>query len=117
MLKKKPIHKIACGSFHSIAIDCEGDIYCWGQARYGQTGTGKKIRQCKPVKLDIEVDNERRKIKKAAGGFGHTICLTEEGEIFGWGLNVKGQVGLSDLPEGIQNDQKRIKYCKSVLYP
>ena len=35
----------------------------------------------------------------ACGGFGHTLCLTEGGQIFGWGLNVKGQVGLGDLPQ------------------
>lgn len=60
---------------------------------------------------------EKRLIDKISGGFGHTLCLTEQGELFGWGLNVKGQVGLSDLPEGIQTDQGRIAYCKSVLKP
>ena len=44
-----------------------------------------------------------RKIKKVSGGFAHTICLTEEGEIFGWGLNVKGQVGINDLNEGMKS--------------
>lgn len=30
MLKKNPIHFIACGNSHSMAIDEKGDLYCWG---------------------------------------------------------------------------------------
>ena len=51
MLRKKPIHKIACGSYHSLAIDEDGALYSWGEARCGQTGTGRKIKEWKPVKL------------------------------------------------------------------
>lgn len=31
-----------------------------------------------------------------SGGFGHTLALTTENEIFSWGLNVKGQLGLGE---------------------
>lgn len=54
MLRKKSIHKIACGSYHSLAIDDEGCLYAWGEARSGQTGTGRKIKEPKPIKLSIE---------------------------------------------------------------
>jgi alpha-tubulin suppressor-like RCC1 family protein len=30
MLRKKPIQKIACGAYHSLAIDNEGSLYAWG---------------------------------------------------------------------------------------
>lgn len=68
MLQKTPIMSIACGSYHSIAIDNENNIYCWGEARYGQTGNGKKTKEQVPVRIPIEVgvslflrrDNKRR---------------------------------------------------------
>ena len=44
MLKKTSIQYIACGASHSMAIDTEGVLYCWGQARFGQTGNGKKTK-------------------------------------------------------------------------
>lgn len=68
MLQKTPIISIACGSYHSIAIDNENNIYCWGEARYGQTGNGKKTKEQIPVRIPIEVgvsivlrrDNKRK---------------------------------------------------------
>lgn len=53
MLRKKPIYKIACGAYHSLAIDSEGSLYAWGEAISGATGTGLKVKEPKPVKLDI----------------------------------------------------------------
>jgi alpha-tubulin suppressor-like RCC1 family protein len=55
-LQKVPIHYIACGAYHSIAIDHESRIYCWGEARYGQTGDGKKSKETVPKKLSIQID-------------------------------------------------------------
>jgi alpha-tubulin suppressor-like RCC1 family protein len=56
MLRKTPIVAISCGSYHSIAIDNEHQIYCWGEARFGQTGNGKKSKETIPTLVKIEVD-------------------------------------------------------------
>ena len=32
-----------------------------------------------------------------SGGYGHTAVLTNNGDIYTWGFNVKGQLGLGDL--------------------
>ncbi len=44
MLRKRPIHKIACGAYHSLAVDDEGSIYSWGEGISGATGTGLKVK-------------------------------------------------------------------------
>ena len=67
--------------------------------------------------MEIKVEEETRKIAKVSGGYSHTLCLTTEGELFGWGLNVKGQVGVNDLREGMKSVEGKIDYQKSVLYP
>ena len=56
MLRKIPIIAVSCGSYHSIAIDSENQIYCWGEARFGQTGNGKKSKETIPTLVKIEVD-------------------------------------------------------------
>lgn len=53
ILQKTSIISIACGSYHSIAIDDHNTIYCWGEARYGQTGNGKKTREQIPTPVSI----------------------------------------------------------------
>jgi len=53
MLQKIPIISIACGAYHSMAIDNQNQMYCWGEARYGQTGAGKKTKEPIPTKLLI----------------------------------------------------------------
>ena len=62
MLQKIPIIAIACGSYHSIAINTSYEIYCWGQARYGQTGTGKKTKEPIPQKIDIVKAGIKQKV-------------------------------------------------------
>jgi len=76
MLRKKPVHKIACGAYHSIAIDNEGQLYTWGEAISGATGTGLKVKEPRPVKIDIKIGEENQKVVKISGGFSHTLCLT-----------------------------------------
>jgi alpha-tubulin suppressor-like RCC1 family protein len=55
MLQKIPVISIACGAYHSMAVDHHNQIYCWGEAMYGQTGTGKKTKEPIPTKLSIKV--------------------------------------------------------------
>ena len=57
MLKKNPITYIACGASHSMAIDSNGSLYCWGEARFGQTGNGKKTKE--PVPIEVQLFAEK----------------------------------------------------------
>ena len=52
------------------------------------------------------------------GGFGHSLCLPQEGEVFSWGLNIKGQLGLNDLPEDMcSSSEGHLKYVKAAYQP
>ncbi len=36
-----------------MAIDASGTLYCWGEARFGQTGNGKKTKEPTPVSIRL----------------------------------------------------------------
>ena len=35
-------------------------------------------------------------IKKCSAGYGHTLALSEKGDIYAFGFNIKGQLGTGD---------------------
>jgi len=40
---------ISCGGFHTAIILGNGDLYTWGQASFGATGTRSQVSQYNPV--------------------------------------------------------------------
>jgi len=72
-IEKSPIKFIACGAYHSMAVDSNQQLYCWGEARYGH---GKTVKETLPTLVYISKDGQVRKVVIASGGFGHTLALT-----------------------------------------
>lgn len=110
----KKITKVACGQRHSLAIDSNGFLYAWGEARCGQLGEGKhrQVKRPQLVEFPVEV-----KIKDVMAGAGHTAALSAEGEIYLWGLNNYGQLGLGDqkprwYPESVKLDSTGLPLLK-----
>eukprot|EP00825_Cyclidium_porcatum_P046805 TRINITY_DN745_c0_g1_i2.p1 TRINITY_DN745_c0_g1~~TRINITY_DN745_c0_g1_i2.p1 ORF type:complete len:1060 (+),score=235.51 TRINITY_DN745_c0_g1_i2:76-3255(+) len=57
----------------------------------------KKQPQVKEQIVDKEDDKlPSVKIVSASGGYGHTVVISDNGEIYVWGLNIKGQLGVGD---------------------
>jgi alpha-tubulin suppressor-like RCC1 family protein len=48
------IQKISCGSFHSLLLSTEGDIYAFGSNKFGQLGIPYEKEVKIPIKLNIE---------------------------------------------------------------
>eukprot|EP00936_MAST-01D_sp_MAST-1D-sp1_P001322 g1322.t1 len=52
-------------------------------------------------------DGDGAVVAGVAAGARHTLCWTANGELFGWGDNTFGQLGLSDHPEEARMDDGR----------
>lgn len=83
----KFVSQIAAGSFYSLAITDDGNMYSWGEARMGQLGTGKHQDVKVPSQIQFPGD---AKMKICSAGFGHSLALTHDGELFTWGFNIYG---------------------------
>jgi len=69
-------------------------VYTWGINNIGQLGNSISTNEFTEELYEVKLI--RSKIVKVACGFTHTLALSVEGNIFVWGGNLFGQLGLND---------------------
>ena len=99
-LNSDSIQLISLGSQHTLCISNKGKLYSFGWNNYSQCG--KKFDSKKNIELKndfkiqyIEEINQikiGKKVSDISIGEDHSIIITEEGNIFGFGLNNNGQL-------------------------
>ena len=84
------IVQISAGQFHSLALDCHGRVYAWGWGVHGQLGHGHFDDVPNP---QVVRRLSQKAIVQIAAGYAHSLCLTNQGEIWSFGLGMYGQLG------------------------
>lgn len=88
---------VSAGEIHSAAVSTDGDVYTWGDGFCGQLGHGDKRPQVSPVQVQRGgLDDEC--VSHISCGARHTLAVTEDGEVFSWGLGHFGVLGRSFTP-------------------
>jgi alpha-tubulin suppressor-like RCC1 family protein len=98
---------VAAGSAHCLALKADGTVWAWGWNNKHQLGDGSTSDRstAAAVKGGKKLGAFLKNVKAiAAGGTGtilqpsggHSLALVAQGEVFGWGWNVKGQLGLDN---------------------
>ncbi|RWS12069.1 E3 ubiquitin-protein ligase HERC4-like protein [Dinothrombium tinctorium] len=97
-LVKKLAHEfvvqIACGGNHSIALTNKGSLYAWGSNAFGQIGDGMKG-NCVYVPTLVE-HLHGVPIRCISAGGSHTCAVSYLNNLYVWGKNESGQLGLND---------------------
>lgn len=83
---KNAVDIFACPD-HSFAINKKGDVYSWGANNYGQCGQTENAGDNSAVTPTATLVKTLRgkKIKSLTGGTGHSVAVTEAGEVLIWG--------------------------------
>jgi len=90
------IVSIKCGGTHTMFLTNNGKVYGCGNNRNGELGLGNtETDPLTPTLLDTTPFNTLT-ISAIACGTNHTIFLTNDGEVYGCGVNDLGQLGLGD---------------------
>ncbi|KAF7997404.1 hypothetical protein HCN44_005975 [Aphidius gifuensis] len=87
---KKIVH-IFCGQTSSMAVTKCGEVYAWGNNSVGQLGIGTYINQLNPMKVSGLTGTV---IVRVVCGYSHTMALSDEGDLYVWGGNGYGQLGV-----------------------
>lgn len=95
-LPKVSIESIACGSYHSFAIDKSGQVYAWGLNNFGQTGVLNGAGEDDAVTEVPTVVQSLRlyKIRNIQGGNHHSIACTYDHKLLVWGRCDYSQAGI-----------------------
>ncbi|KAM6105756.1 putative E3 ubiquitin-protein ligase HERC4 [Pterocles gutturalis] len=91
-LDAQNIVSVSCGEAHTLALNDKGQVYAWGLSTDGQLGlpgTEECIRVPRNIKSLSEIQ-----IVQVACGYYHSLALSKGSEVFSWGQNKYGQLGL-----------------------
>lgn len=90
-----PVDAIAIGASHSCAL-VGGNVSCWGRNSTGQLGDGRFADRSVPAVIATLPGG----IRRIAAGVSHSCALDGDGDVWCWGGNGAGQVGVvSSNPE------------------
>ncbi len=88
-----PLCKIRCGGSFSAALSVKGVLYTWGINCYGQLGLADVVNRSTP---EVVKALNGIKIIDIAVGSAQSVCLAEDGTVYVWGYNGRGELGLGD---------------------
>ncbi|KAM9477006.1 putative E3 ubiquitin-protein ligase HERC6 [Clarias gariepinus] len=104
---------VACGQDHSLALCDSGQVFSWGAGGEGQLGHSSPVAKCpKPVPVQIRLPFQIPVVQVACGNF-HSLALSKGGEVFSWGQNKYGQLGLGKSVE-LQPDPSLVRFLVGV---
>eukprot|EP00252_Welwitschia_mirabilis_P003499 TRINITY_DN13557_c0_g1_i1.p1 TRINITY_DN13557_c0_g1~~TRINITY_DN13557_c0_g1_i1.p1 ORF type:complete len:436 (+),score=82.89 TRINITY_DN13557_c0_g1_i1:975-2282(+) len=103
---------VACGWRHTIAVSDSGSLFTYGWSKYGQLGHGDYADHLTPHRVEALQDT---RIIQISGGWRHTMALDAEGNLYGWGWNKFGQLGVGDNIDHCSPERVKIPDNEKVV--
>ncbi|KAK7878210.1 hypothetical protein WMY93_031162 [Mugilogobius chulae] len=82
---------LALGPEHVILLSATGAVYTWGQGSHGQLGHGILTSEEEPRAVEALWGVP---VKAVAAGGWHSCCVSATADLYVWGWNEAGQLGL-----------------------
>ena len=91
-LSEVGVVRVFCGSQCSVALDGDGKVYTWGKGDNFRLGHGTEEHVRFPRRVEGGGLNEAVVVDVSVGLM-HTVAVTREGKLYGWGKNDQSQLG------------------------
>ena len=103
---------ISCGHSHTVCLDRDGSVFSFGSNFYGQLGIKEhsrktRIRKSKELAFSsLPLRVELPPITQISCGYQFTVCLSDDGFLFSFGLGSYGRLG--------HGNDKNLGYPKKI---
>lgn len=102
---KDKVKEVVCGAYHTLAILDTGEVRGWGRNDKRQIGPTEETFHKMPLSAVFEpvpiLNLATTRITKVAAGDSFSLFISDKKEVFGCGLNTRGQLGLGYLSHTI----------------
>ena len=105
-LSGRTIKQVATGGRHACALATDGNVFCWGRNDYGQLGNNSTTDSAKPVSAMVGALSGKTVTKIAAVPDVDATCAIASGELYCWGRNSSGELGIGSATPNITVPQK-----------
>ncbi|XP_066090788.1 RCC1 and BTB domain-containing protein 2 isoform X3 [Saccopteryx bilineata] len=109
-LSNKQVTEVACGSYHSLVLTSDGEVFAWGYNNSGQVGSGSTANQ--PIPRRVTGCLQSKVVVNIACGQMCSMVVVDSGEVYVWGYNGNGQLGLGS--SGNQSTPCRIAALQGI---
>jgi alpha-tubulin suppressor-like RCC1 family protein len=85
-----------------FALGSDGQVYAWGDNSFGQLAVGSTDAGATPVPVPMPPGV---RITDVDAGYWHALALSASGEVYAWGDNSRGQLGVVAADEADEADE------------
>jgi alpha-tubulin suppressor-like RCC1 family protein len=91
-----PVTQVAAGGEHSLALTSTGQLYAFGSNHFGQLGIASNSGTLKPNPTPnlVTLPGASGPVTQVAAGRFHSLALTSPGQLYAFGLNGSGELGI-----------------------
>ena len=97
---------------HGLAADDSGALWVWGRQVEGQTGLGNSGQGTPPVLAPVPIAN-LPPILDIAAGFRHSLAVDSTGDLWAFGANFFGELGLGDTT--LRSTPTRVSNLSNII--
>jgi alpha-tubulin suppressor-like RCC1 family protein len=90
--------QVSAGEQHTCAVASDGSAWCWGNRASGRLGDGSSLGSAaSPVAVDVSLLPAGTTWKTLSAGFESTCGLTTNDDVYCWGNDSRGQLGIGAI--------------------